>query len=141
MVTDKYYLAEGEHSLVFTVNTCSLIHVLLRKLDMQPYYQLDINSDSISIKTLPTGATYTMSIALPQPCSDDRQFWVSKSDGVISAGYGFPGEKEVVRLVVGPNAEHIALAWMSTEPAVEEASFEFFRSKMSFHFAVDQNVP
>ena len=109
---------------------------------MQPYYQLGIDTDSISIKTLPTGATATGSTTLTLPCSDNRHFWVSKSDGVISAGVGkFPGETEVVRLVVGPSAEDIALAWMSTEPADEGASFEFIRRKMSFNFGVDQNVP
>ena len=138
-VTETYYLEESETSMVFTVNTCSRIHVLLKTSNMQPpRYLLEFrgsDSEPSKIGNIETGETASEPSSVTHSCTTDRSFWVSRSNGVISGGRGgTPGKKEVLRLTQSKNVENVAMTCkMSTHPADENAHFAVFHRKMFIH--------
>ena len=134
-MTDKYYLAEDEASLVFTVKTCSRVRVLVKKQGLQPSYQVEFpgaDSQPSNITNLETGERVSEPSPLTQDCTEVRPLWISRANGVISGGSGWaPGKNELVRLADGTNMKEVAMTCtMSTEFANEDASFAIYRSKM-----------
>ena len=109
--------------------------------NMQPHYLLEFpgsDSEESSITIVATGETANASTPMTQNCTKIRKFWVSRLNGVISGGSGrTPGKKEVVRLAVGRNTDNVVMAWMSTEPADENATFAIYHSETVFSFTVD----
>ena len=138
-MTDKYYLAEDETSLVFTVKTCSRVRVLLKEQGLQPSYQVEFpgaDSQPSNITNLKTGERVSEPSTLTQDCTEVRPLWISRSNGVISGGSGWgPGKNELVRLTDGMNMKDVAVTCtMSTEFADENASFAIYRSKILLSF-------
>ena len=136
-MTDKYYLAEDETSLVFTVKTCSRVRVLLKKQGLQLSYQVEFpgaDSQPSNITDLETGERVSQSSppTQSQDCTEVRPLWISRANGVISGGSGWaPGKNELVRLADGKNRKDVAMTCtMSTEFANEDASFAIYRSKL-----------
>ena len=136
-----YYLAENEASLTFTVKTCSRVRVRLLNGNVQPQYLLEFpgsDSEASNITIVATGETANASTPMTWNCTKLRKFWVSRSNGVISAGSGWtPGKKEIIRVADGKNTKNVVMAQMSTEPTDENATFVVYRSKLLLSFAVD----
>ena len=110
--------------------------------NMQPHYLLEFpgsDSEASSVTIVATGETSDESSTMTQNCSKLRMFWVSRSKGVISGGSGLtPGKKEVVRLAVDEkSAKNVVMAWMSTQPVDENATFTTYHGETQFPDTVD----